>query len=93
MVSDRLRTMLGSRRSAIAFCWASPPQTGQQAWEEAPGAAPGQGLSCEQPGFFLGGRHGREGSISLSQGPVSQSTCGLTPGDMRWARSDETRCN
>lgn len=30
VVSDRLRTMPGSRRSAIAFCWASPPQTGKQ---------------------------------------------------------------
>lgn len=79
IVSDRLRTMPGSRRSAIAFCWASPPQTGSRAWEQAPGA-PGPGLSCESQAF--GGRHGREGSISLRQAPfpvdawLDPETCG-----------------
>lgn len=88
VVSDRLRTMLGLRRSAIIFCWASPPHTGSRTWEEAPKAF-GQGLGSEIQTFRWATRQGEQ--YQPQSGPIFQSTCGLA-GDMRWARTDEARC-
>lgn len=78
--SDRLRTMLGSRRSAIAFCWASPPQTGRAGPDNRRRELLDKGSAVRARLF--GGRHGRQGSISLSQAPfpvdlwLDLETCG-----------------
>lgn len=68
MASDRLRTMLGSRRSAIAFCWASPHHTGSRALKEAPGA-PGSGLGCESQASWWATQ--QRGQYQPQSGPIS----------------------